>query len=295
MIASGVIVLDKPSGLSSAQAVDSVKRALGAKRAGHAGTLDPIATGVLPICINEATKIAGFMLAEDKAYEADMVLGVETDTLDRTGNPTATRPVDVTREQIVAALVARTGEYDQVPPMFSAIKRDGVRLYARARAGEHIEIEPRRINIASLELLAHDGPRVRFAVACSKGTYVRSLVADLGNDLGCGAHLAELRRTRCGVFAIGDAVAIDAVAGFDPARLVPLARATNLPSVELAAELLRSVRSGVQLPIGMLRRARGSDWEPKPNDSSLVDEVGALVAVVHVDAGRLVYDRVFAP
>jgi tRNA pseudouridine55 synthase len=170
VIASGVIVLDKPTGLSSAQAVDSVKRALGAKRAGHAGTLDPIATGVLPICINEATKIAGFMLAEDKAYEAEMVLGVETDTLDRTGNPTATRPVDVTREQIVAALAARTGEYDQVPPMFSAIKRDGVRLYARARAGEHIEIEPRRIKIASLELLAHDGARVRFAVACSQGT-----------------------------------------------------------------------------------------------------------------------------
>jgi len=279
-------VLDKPAGMSSAAAVERVKRELGARRAGHAGTLDPIATGVLPICLDEATKLAGYLLADDKAYEAEAVLGVETDTLDRTGAVVATRPIaGVTRERALAAIAARTGEHDQLPPLYSAIKQGGVRMYRRARAGEQVERAPRRVRIDRLELLAFEPPRLRLAIACSKGTYVRSLVADLGADLGCGAHLGELRRTRSGVFAIADAVAIDAIA---TAPLVGLVDATGLPIVEVAGAQVPRVRSGVQMPPAELA-------VPPANYErfQLVDEARALVAIAHVEAGRVVYDRVF--
>ena len=279
-------MLDKPAGMSSAAAVERVKRELGARRAGHAGTLDPIATGVLPICLDEATKLAGYLLADDKAYEAEAVLGVETDTLDRTGAVVATRPIaGVTRERALAAIAARTGEHDQLPPLYSAIKQGGVRMYRRARAGEQVERAPRRVRIDRLELLAFEPPRLRLAIACSKGTYVRSLVADLGADLGCGAHLGELRRTRSGVFAIADAVAIDAIA---TAPLVGLVDATGLPIVEVAGAQVPRVRSGVQMPPAELA-------VPPANYErfQLVDEARALVAIAHVEAGRVVYDRVF--
>src|SRR5690242_19342832 len=153
---NGILVLDKPAGMSSASAVDAVKKRLGAARAGHGGTLDPLATGVLPICLDEATKLAQYLLADDKAYEAELLFGVETDTLDRTGTVTATREVAVTGEQFLAALAKRTGEQDQIPPMFSAIKQNGKRLYRHARAGIEVEREPRRIRIDALELLHFD-------------------------------------------------------------------------------------------------------------------------------------------
>lgn len=283
----GVLVLDKPAGLSSAGAVDRVKRALGAARAGHGGTLDPIATGVLPICLGAATKLAPYLLADDKAYEAEGVLGLATDTLDRTGRVVAELPVEVDEAAFRAALARRTGEQDQVPPAFSAIKRGGVPMYRRARAGEEVELAPRRIRIDRLELLAFEPPRFRIAVACSKGTYVRSLVADLGADAGCGAHLAELRRTRSGRFRIEDAIALDRVApGAVAAHLVPLAAATGLPSVRVPAAQVGPVRSGVQLPLAALA-AEGLER------FQLVDEAGRLLAIAHAGAGRVVYDRVF--
>ena len=282
---NGVLVLDKAPGVSSAGAVEKVKRALGATRAGHAGTLDPIATGVLPICLGEATKLAGYMLADDKEYVADAVLGVETDTLDRSGTVTATAEVDVTRDRVLAALAARTGEYDQIPPMFSAIKQGGVRLYQRARQGEDVERQPRRVRIDRLELVAFEPPRVRIAIACSKGTYVRSLVFDLGRDLGCGAHLTELRRTRAGLFTIEQAVPLERVAG---APLVPLARATTLPSRATPPELVDKIRSGLQLPATLIHDppAEGVRFQ-------LLVDGGGLLAITHVDGGKLVYDRVF--
>src|SRR6185503_2587794 len=171
----GVLVIDKPAGLTSAGAVEKVRRTLHLDRAGHGGTLDPIATGVLPVCVGAGTKLAQFLLADDKAYEAEAVLGVETDTLDRTGRVVAERAVDVTRDQIVAALARHLGEQTQIPPMYSAIKQGGVRLYDRARAGHEVERAPRPIRIDRLELLAFEPPRFRIAIACSKGTYVRSL------------------------------------------------------------------------------------------------------------------------
>src|SRR5262245_15589464 len=195
--------------MTSATAVDRVRRGLGVARAGHGGTLDPIATGVLAICVGAATKLAQFLLADDKAYLAAGVLGVETDTLDRTGRVVAERAANVSREALLAALAAHTGEQRQIPPMYSAIKQGGVRLYERARAGEEVERAARRIRIDRLELLAFEPPRFRIAIACSKGTYIRSLIADLGTAVGVGAHLAELRRIRSGRFAIEHAVTLD--------------------------------------------------------------------------------------
>ena len=281
----GVLVLDKPQGLSSAAAVDKVKRALRVERAGHGGTLDPMATGVLAVCIGEATKLASYLLADDKGYVAEGLLGVETDTLDRTGAVTATREVAVTREQLLAAIAARTGELDQIPPMFSALKQDGRRLYQRARAGEVVDRAPRRIRIDRLALVAFDPPHFTVEIACSKGTYVRSLVADLGTDVGCGAHLTALRRTRSGRFSIDQAVPLDQVG---QATLIPLAAATDLPPLSAPDELLGKIRNGVQLPVSTFGTEKHERFQ-------LLDVRGRLLAICHVEEGHVVYDRVFLP
>jgi len=279
----GVLVIDKPAGVSSAMAVERVRRDLRIDRAGHGGTLDPLATGVLPICVGAGTKLAQFLLADDKAYEAEGLLGVETDTLDRTGRVISERAVHVTRDALLAVLAAHLGEQAQVPPMYSAIKQGGVRLYHRARAGEEVERAPRQIRIDRLELLAFAPPRFRIAIACSKGTYVRSLVADIGSALGAGAHLTELRRTRSGKFTIEQAVPLDRLA---EATLIPPAQATDLPSVTVPRALVAQVMSGVQLPVTAFGAGGLERFQ-------LVDEAGQLLAVAHPQAGRTVYDRVF--
>jgi tRNA pseudouridine55 synthase len=285
---NGVLVLDKPAGVTSAAAVDTVKRRLGAARAGHGGTLDPIATGVLPICLGEATKLAAYLLADDKAYEAELVFGVETDTLDRTGAVVASRNASgVTREAFVRALAARVGDQDQVPPMYSAVKQGGVRLYERARAGEDVERAPRRIRIDRLELVAWAPPRATIAIACSKGTYVRSVVSDLGRDVGCGAHMVELRRTRSGAFTLAQAQVIDAL---DPGRVISMIAATQLPIVALSQALVAKVRSGVQELVGSLL-----GLPPEGERFQLVVDGSRLVAIARVERGKVVYDRVFHP
>ncbi len=240
---------------------------------------------MLPICLGAATKLAGYMLSDDKEYETDAILGIETDTLDRDGVVVATREVAVTREQVERVLATRTGEHDQIPPMFSAIKQGGMRLYKRARAGEEVERAPRRVRIDRLELLAFAPPRVRIAIACSKGTYVRSLVDDIGRDLGCGAHVGELRRTRSGVFTLAMAQPLDAL---DLSRLVPLTAATRLPIVAVADELLARVRSGVQMKAELLAA-------PEHERFQMVASGGELVAIAHVEAGKIIYDRVVCP
>lgn len=293
----GILVVDKPGGRSSAGAADDAKRIVGAARAGHAGTLDPMATGVLVVCLGEATKVATYLLADDKAYEAEVVLGIETDTLDRTGKIVRETPggEGVARAAVEAVLARFRGEQDQVPPMYSAIKQGGVRLYHQARRGVEVAREPRRVRIDRLELVAFAPPRLRLAIACSKGTYVRSLVADLGAALGCGAHLAELRRTRSGKFAIEQAVTLDALRGMSPdavrAAMVPAARATDLPSVVFPAALRGRVVNGAQDPPAAL----GAPAELAVDGArfQLVDEGGALTAIVHVEGGRTVFDRVF--
>lgn len=207
-----MLLLDKPEGLSSNHALQRAKRAIDARKAGHTGTLDPFATGLLICCLGRATKICGTMLNADKTYEATLRFGEETDSGDLTGNIVMQAPagfVGVTREDLLAALEPFRGEIEQVPPMYSALKRDGKPLYEYARQGIELERPPRRVTIHRLELLDFDGRQARLLVDCSKGTYIRTLAQDIGRRLGCGAHLIALRRTRVGPFALDNAVELE--------------------------------------------------------------------------------------
>ena len=205
----GVLLLDKALGQSSNHALQAARRLYNADKAGHTGTLDPLATGLLPLCFGEATKFSGELLNADKRYVATVQLGITTDTADAEGSILQRRPVAVVRSDVEAALAAFVGEIDQVPPMYSALKRDGKPLYEYARAGIEVERAARRVSIHDLHLLDWDdgvaSSRFVFEVRCSKGTYVRTLAADIGERLGCGAHLAALRRTGIGALDVAQA------------------------------------------------------------------------------------------
>lgn len=205
----GVLILDKPKGFSSNAALQKVRWLLNAEKAGHTGSLDPLATGVLPLCFGEATKFSQYLLDADKGYETLMQLGVTTSTGDAEGEVLERREVSVTREDIEALLPRFRGDIQQVPPMYSALKKDGQPLYKLARAGEVVEREARSVTISRLELLAFENGQARLSVSCSKGTYIRTLVEDLGHLLGCGAHVAELRRTQAGPFTLAQAVSLE--------------------------------------------------------------------------------------
>jgi len=208
---SGIILLDKPRGFTSNAALQKVRWLLNAEKAGHTGSLDPLATGVLPLCFGEATKFSQYLLDADKGYETLAQLGVTTTTADAEGEVIEHKPVAVSEEQIEALLPRFRGDQMQVPPMYSALKRDGQPLYKLARAGEVVEREPRSVKIARLDLLSLETDKARFAVSCSKGTYIRTLVEDIGRELGCGAHVAELRRTQAGPFDLAQTVSLEAL------------------------------------------------------------------------------------
>ncbi len=265
----GVLLLDKPQGLTSNAALQTARRLLNAAKAGHTGTLDPMATGLLPLTFGEATKFSQMLLDADKTYEALVCLGSETDTGDAEGQVIARAPVAVDEAAVRAALQRFTGEIEQVPPMYSALKRDGKPLYEYARAGVELEREPRRVCIHSLELLACEAEAFRIRVACSKGTYIRTLAIDLGRTLGCGAHLGALRRTRIGPFDVADSVSLArleaAEGGGRDALLAPVdALVAHLPRVDLdaaaGADLLqgRQLALAGELPAG-LRRAYAAE------------------------------------
>ena len=204
----GVLLLDKPTGMSSNAALQAARHLFNAAKAGHTGTLDPLATGLLPLCFGEATKFAGELLHADKCYRATLRLGVTTDSADADGRILEIRPVVVGEIQLREALGSFHGEIEQIPPMHSALKRDGKPLYEYARRGIELEREPRRVNIHRLELLSFAGDEAVIDVDCSKGTYVRTLAADIGGKLGCGAHLTALRRTRIGSLDLSSAVTL---------------------------------------------------------------------------------------
>ncbi len=284
----GVLVIDKPIGPTSFDVVQVVRRALGVKKAGHTGTLDPLATGVLPICVGEATKIAGLLTAEDKEYLARARLGQETDSLDTDGRVVAQAdPRGVTREAVEVALAGLTGVQQQVPPAFSAIRQGGERAYERARRGEEVELAPREVTVHRLALTAWEPPELAFEVTCSKGTFVRSIVRDLGRQLGCGAVLTALRRTRSGAFDLGRAVPLDALAERARAGQLPLLgldqALAHLAAVELDADAVRRVRQGQPVdgaaPAGQVLRLRAG---------------GSLVALGELREGRVWPTRVFA-
>lgn len=237
----GVLLLDKPARMTSSAAVAKARWLLGARKAGHTGTLDPLAQGLLPLAFGEASKFAADLLDADKAYEARVHFGVTTSTGDLEGEITARRPVNLDRAQLEAMLPRFTGEIVQVPPMHSALKRQGRPLYELARAGEVVERKPRPVRINRLQLLAFDGNEAWLSIDCSKGTYVRVLAEDLGAAMGCGAHLAGLKRTRVGPLSIDGAVSIAELEALEPparrARLLPLdALLASLPSVELGEQ-----------------------------------------------------------
>ena len=250
----GVLLLDKPAGFSSNDVLVKAKRLLNAEKAGHTGTLDPFATGLLPLCFGEATKFAQDLLEADKTYETVVRLGISTNTGDTEGEVIAIRPVEVTLEQIDAVLARFRGPIDQVPPMHSALKRDGRPLYEYARAGITLEREARRVVIHELALLSWQPPFLRLAVTCSKGTYIRVLSEDIGAALGCGAHLDALRRTAVGSLSIGQATTLEQLADLtEPERAASLAPVDALLSsfsmVMLDDELSRRFLHGQRLAL----------------------------------------------
>ena len=212
MLVHGILNIDKPQGLTSRQVVDRVRKIFGMPKAGHAGTLDPDATGVLLICLGKATKLFEPLQAGEKEYEGTLTLGVTTDTLDASGKIIQTTDVcSVTEEEIIAAFKQFEGEIEQIPPMFSAVKHKGKPLYKLARRGIKVERPPRTVTIHHLEILEIHKPDVTFRVSCSKGTYIRVLASDIGTAIGCGAHLSSLTRTRSGIFTLSDSISLDEI------------------------------------------------------------------------------------
>ena len=252
-LVDGVLLLDKPVGLSSNDALIKAKRVLNAKKAGHTGTLDPFATGLLPLCFGEATKFSQDLLEADKTYETTVHLGISTNTGDTEGEAIATREVDVTRAQIDAALAQFRGPILQVPPMYSALKRDGKAYYEYAREGITLEREARPVTIHRLEFVAYEAPYLKLLVTCSKGTYIRVLGEDIGNVLGCGGHLKALRRTQVGALTIDGMVTLETLQAH-PAPLTMLAPVDALlasfPAIDLTDALAQRFLNGQRLALG---------------------------------------------
>ena len=252
-LVDGVLLLDKPVGLSSNDALIKAKRVMNAKKAGHTGTLDPFATGLLPLCFGEATKFSQDLLEADKTYDATVHLGIMTNTGDTEGEAIETREVDVTLEQIEAALARFRGPILQVPPMYSALKRDGKAYYEYAREGITLEREARPVTIHALELIAYEAPMLKIRVTCSKGTYVRVLGEDIGAALGCGAHLNALRRIGVGALTADTMITLeDLQVHVAPLSLLAPVDAllSSFPSVELTPELAKRFLNGQRLALG---------------------------------------------
>lgn len=287
----GILLLDKPSGLSSNDALVRARRLLNARKAGHGGTLDPLATGLLPLLFGEATKFALDSLEADKTYLAAVRLGVATETGDAEGRVLAEREPVTDEPTLRRALAAFVGGIEQVPPMHSALKRDGRPLYELARAGIVVERAARRVTIFELDLLRFVPPTVELRLRCSKGTYVRSLAIDLGERLGCGAHLSALRRERVGALDVADAVTLDALDALEPAqrreRLLPAdALLRGLPRVDLDAARAARFAHGQKLRS-----------EPLPGDTGgrvRVYGAGRLLGVGWHEGGELRPQRLVA-
>ena len=289
---NGVLFIDKPAGITSNGVLGVLKRLYNTDKAGHTGTLDPFATGLLPVALGEATKFIGHLLDAGKTYRATMRLGVTTDTGDLDGAVLETRPVSASEDQLREVLVKFRGEMDQVPPMHSALKRDGKPLYEYARAGITLERAPRRVTIYALDLLGFDGASGEFRVACSKGTYVRTLAEDIGAALGCGAHLTALRRERSGPFAIDRAITLSAIEATPAAQrdalLLPLdALIQHLPRIDVDAAATARLRLGQKLSMHSLGVAADGLYR-------IYDQAGALTGLVEAAVGAIRPERLVA-
>lgn len=281
---NGIVVVDKPKGLSSARVVSRIKRLFGAKKVGHTGTLDPFATGVLICCINRATRLSQFFLKGDKTYEAVLRLGIATDTQDETGTVTARHPVVRVSDAVVLQTAGRfTGWITQIPPIYSALKHQGTPLYKLARRGKAVEKPARQVRIDRLDILDVNLPEVRFLVSCSSGTYIRTLCADMGEALGCGGHLKTLRRTASCGFSIDSAISLDdldnlkAQGRLDDAVIGMNDALHFMPELIADDTLTQKMRNGMKLS--------EADFPVRPTASDrgffkVVDQSGHLIAVL---------------
>jgi tRNA pseudouridine55 synthase len=287
----GVLLLDKPLGLSSNDALQKAKRLYRAEKAGHTGTLDPLATGLLPLCFGASTKFSQISLDADKRYLATMKLGVTTTTADAEGDVLETRAVDVTHAQVQAACARFTGPIQQVPPMHSALKHGGKALYEYARAGIEVAREPRAVTIHAIDIVGGQHDIWTIDVRCSKGTYIRTLTEDIGGALGCGAHLSALRRTGSGSLTLDDALTLDQLAAMtEPERDAALRDADALladwPVVRLGAEDAGRFLSGVRRRTVLADAPRVRVYGPEPR---------AFLGGGHIAGGELISTRLLSP
>jgi len=279
---SGVLVVDKPVGMTSHDVVQQVRAGTRIRRAGHTGTLDPRASGVLVVLIGPAVRLSEYVSTSDKRYQAVLRFGMTTSTYDTEGEITSRAPVDISYEELEETLSTFVGEFEQTPPIYSAIKVGGRKAYDIARNGETVELEPRLITVHSIELLDWDPPEAVIDVHCSSGTYIRSLASDLGEKLGCGATLVGLRRTRNGQFALRDAVSLSKLQdAFDNGSwykyLIPAAEAlSDWYTVELTYEQVDAVRHGHRVPATEI--VKEGLW------GRAVSQEGELVALIEYDA-----------
>lgn len=282
----GLILVDKPTGCTSHDVVARVRRLAGTRRVGHAGTLDPLATGLLVVGVGRATRLLGHLAGHDKDYEARITLGATTSTDDGEGEILATAHAPWSEQDVRAAMAALTGSISQVPPAYSAIKIDGRRSYARARAGEVVAPAARTVTVTRFELLAVEGPVLTAAVTCSAGTYVRSLARDLGAALGTGAHLSGLRRMRVGAYELARAYPLGDLEAADPLPTVPLAEAVaaGFPRRDVTADEAAALSHGRPLPPG-----------GAPGPVGVFGPDGTLLALVADRDGRARPLVVFAP
>jgi tRNA pseudouridine55 synthase len=287
----GVLLLDKPLGLSSNDALQKAKRLYRAEKAGHTGTLDPLATGLLPICFGAATKFSQASLDADKAYRASLALGATTSTGDGEGGIVRERPVAVTRAQIEAACRSFVGTIEQLPPMHSALKHEGRALYDYARAGVEVDRVMRRVTIHRIDIVERLESRLVIDVVCSKGTYIRTLAEDIGEALGCGAHLSALRRTASGALSIDRAVSLEALAAMSEAerdaQLLPAdALLADVPEIRLDEADAGRFLTGLRRRIDAADADRLRVYGPQPR---------AFLGSAHITGGELIADRLLSP
>jgi tRNA pseudouridine55 synthase len=312
----GVLLLDKPLGLSSNAALQQARRLLRAEKAGHTGTLDPLASGLLPLCFGAATKFSQAHLDADKAYRATLRLGERSSTGDAEGEITPGTAPAFDRAALEAACAALTGAIEQLPPMHSALKKDGRPLYDYARTGQTVDRAPRRVTVHRLDIVEWQDRQLVIDVVCGKGTYIRTLAADLGDRLGCGAWLAALRRTASGPFRVGDAVTLDALAALDEAAreawlLPPDALLAGTPVVRLPADEAGRFLAGLRRRVALADASQVRVYGPPPEAAAAADGADPAAAPgiatppasapavflgsAHITAGELIADRLLSP
>ena len=286
----GILLLDKRLGVSSNRALQEVRRLFDAKKAGHTGTLDPLATGLLPVCFGEATKVSSYLLDDNKRYHTVIQLGATTDTADSEGQILTTAPIPtLTTEIIQQCLSAFLGEIEQIPPMYSALKHQGKKLYELARAGEVVERKPRKISIHQLDCLAFDEQSLTLEVSCSKGTYIRTLAEDIGKCLGCGAYVKQLRRTETGCFSLDSAYTLEQLQAItDDSQLLKCLQPfdvalPSLPKLEVPEIIAQRLLQGQRVLF------------PECIESGQVRLYAKQVflGIVEVSAGKLIPKRIF--